>query len=166
MTRIAPLALPIPFQRFPDSGVFRSDSAAGSSSSRGSVLPPDALRSSLCARHDGWLPERQTAFLAAMRGGASVAVAAHGVGMSRESAYRLRRNPRATSFAADWAAIEAERAAGPTIADVLADPDHIAAVYAAVERGLAARATRPDFDGFLIRRLTALGKRQQKSDLP
>jgi hypothetical protein len=53
-------------------------------------------------RSDGWTPARKLAFIfrLALLGG--VAAAAKAVGMSRESAYRLRGHPRAASFAAAW----------------------------------------------------------------
>lgn len=53
-------------------------------------------------RRDGWTPERQLAFILrlALLGGVSAAATA--VGMSRESAYRLRDHPEAESFAAAW----------------------------------------------------------------
>src|SRR3954453_264643 len=57
------------------------------------------------ARRDGWTPERQRAFLHRLAQARSVSRAAVSVGMSRESAYRLRRRPGAASFAAAWDAI-------------------------------------------------------------
>lgn len=53
-------------------------------------------------RSDGWTPERQARFLAALAVTRSVAAAARKVGMARETAYRLRRKPGAESFAAAW----------------------------------------------------------------
>ncbi|WP_051586762.1 hypothetical protein [Novosphingobium resinovorum] len=53
-------------------------------------------------RKDGWTPARQAAFLAALAQGGGVEAAALRVGLSRESAYRLRRKPGAGSFAAAW----------------------------------------------------------------
>ena len=54
------------------------------------------------ARRDGWTPERQRAFIAELRASRSIGRAARSVGLSRESAYRLRRRPGAESFAAAW----------------------------------------------------------------
>jgi len=54
------------------------------------------------ARHDGWTPARQRAFVAALVQTANVAEAAAAVGMSRHSAYRLRARPDAAGFAAAW----------------------------------------------------------------
>ena len=54
------------------------------------------------ARVDGWTPERQRAFIAALHARPCIDAAARAAGMSRESAYRLRRRPGAQSFAAAW----------------------------------------------------------------
>lgn len=53
-------------------------------------------------RKDGWTPARQAAFLGALAETGSVEAAARCVGLSRESAYRLRAKPGAGSFAAAW----------------------------------------------------------------
>jgi hypothetical protein len=53
-------------------------------------------------RHDGWTPDRQRRFIAAMALSGSVAGAAKAVGMSGVSAYNLRKRPGAESFAAAW----------------------------------------------------------------
>lgn len=53
-------------------------------------------------RHDGWTPRRQLAFLDTLARTRSVTRAAAAAGMSRESAYRLRRRPSAALFAAAW----------------------------------------------------------------
>ena len=54
------------------------------------------------ARRDGWSPARQTGFIHRMALCADVGASARGVGMSRESAWRLRKRPGAESFAAAW----------------------------------------------------------------
>ena len=54
------------------------------------------------ARHDGWTPERQLAFLGALSVSRSVTRSAAAAGMSRESAYRLRDRPDGALFAARW----------------------------------------------------------------
>jgi hypothetical protein len=59
-------------------------------------------------RADGWTPMRQADFLGALAETWSVAEAARRVGMTRESAYRLREKFGAESFAAAWDAILAE----------------------------------------------------------
>ena len=56
-------------------------------------------------RRDGWSVARQAAFLAMLSRTRNVRRAAAHVGLSRESAYRLRRRPGAESFAAAWDAI-------------------------------------------------------------
>ena len=53
-------------------------------------------------RHNGWTPERQLAFILRLALLGGVSAAAKAVGMSRESAYRLREHPGAESFAAAW----------------------------------------------------------------
>lgn len=59
------------------------------------------------ARGDGWTPERQRAFLEALAECGSVTRAAARVGMSRESAYALRRRADARGFAQAWDAARA-----------------------------------------------------------
>ncbi|QPQ54477.1 hypothetical protein IC614_09025 [Allosphingosinicella flava] len=56
-------------------------------------------------RADGWTPGRQADFLGALAETQSVAAAARHVGMTRESAYRLRDRQGAGSFAAAWDAV-------------------------------------------------------------
>jgi len=53
-------------------------------------------------RHDGWTPERQRRFVAALAAMGSVARAARAVGMGITSSYNLRRRAGAESFAAAW----------------------------------------------------------------
>ena len=59
-------------------------------------------------RHDGWTPERQRAFIAALAETGVVAAAARAVGMGVTSAYNLRRRAGAESFARAWALVETE----------------------------------------------------------
>ena len=54
------------------------------------------------ARRDGWTLARQAQFIGALAETGSVAAAAARVGMSRESAWRLRSREGAESFAAAW----------------------------------------------------------------
>lgn len=54
------------------------------------------------ARRDGWTVQRQTDFLGFLAETGSVMAAAEMVGVSRNSAYRLRARPGAESFAAAW----------------------------------------------------------------
>jgi hypothetical protein len=53
-------------------------------------------------RHDGWTPERQIAFIEKLADCGSVVAAARHVGMSRESARKLRRIPCGRAFRAAW----------------------------------------------------------------
>lgn len=55
-------------------------------------------------RHDGWSPERQRAFIAALADTGSVSRAAAMVNMASVGAYQLRRHPQAAGFRAAWAA--------------------------------------------------------------
>jgi hypothetical protein len=64
-------------------------------------------------RADGWTPSRQADFLGRLCETWSVAAAARHVGMTRESAYRLRDKPGAESFAAAWDSILAQRPSAP-----------------------------------------------------
>lgn len=56
-------------------------------------------------RADGWTPCRQAEFLGYLAETRCIRTAAERVGMSRESAYRLRRKPGAREFVAAWDAI-------------------------------------------------------------
>jgi len=56
----------------------------------------------LRGRRDGWTVQRQTDFLGYLAETGSVMGACEAVGMSRNSAYRLRRRRDAESFAAAW----------------------------------------------------------------
>lgn len=53
-------------------------------------------------RRDGWTPARQLRFLDALARTRSITRAAAAAGMSRESAYRLRKRASAGLFAAAW----------------------------------------------------------------
>lgn len=64
--------------------------------------PPFFRPVPLRARADGWGEARQCGFLAALYVTGSVAAAARSVGMSRESAFRLRLRKGAESFARAW----------------------------------------------------------------
>lgn len=75
------------------------------------------------ARHDGWTPDRQHNFIAALCYGLSVTAAAATVAMSAQSAYRLRAHPAAAGFRAAW-----DAAVAPAI--VPRGPDLLAFVLA------------------------------------
>ena len=53
-------------------------------------------------RRDGWTPERQQAFIAALADTGNVTAACEHVGMTTEGVYYLRRQPGAESFARAW----------------------------------------------------------------
>ena len=53
-------------------------------------------------RHDGWVPERQLAFIEALADCGCVDEAARAVGMSRNAAYALRRRTDAQAFRLAW----------------------------------------------------------------
>lgn len=63
---------------------------------------PDFTPAPRRLRHDGWTPERQRAFIEALAATGCVAEAARAVGVSENSAYRLRRDPRADGFRLAW----------------------------------------------------------------
>lgn len=62
-------------------------------------------------RHDGWTPDRQRAFIAALADTGSVKRACETVGMTAVGVYYLRRQPGAESFASAWRAALANAAA-------------------------------------------------------
>ena len=59
----------------------------------------------LRARKDGWTPLRQAEFLGYLAETRCISKAVGQVGMSRDSAYQLRRKPGAEEFVAAWDAI-------------------------------------------------------------
>jgi hypothetical protein len=62
-------------------------------------------------RYDGWTEEKQRRFIEVLADTGLVTKAAKAVGLSRESAHRLRRQPHAADFARAWD-IAREHAAG------------------------------------------------------
>lgn len=52
--------------------------------------------------HNGWSPQRQRDFIAALAAMGNVLRAARAVGMTKQAAYGLRKRPGAESFAAAW----------------------------------------------------------------
>jgi hypothetical protein len=54
------------------------------------------------ARRDGWTPERQRGFIAALSDHGCVALAARTVGMTPQTANRLRKRAGSESFARAW----------------------------------------------------------------
>ena len=67
--------------------------------SAGPSFKPVALK----ARHDGWIAERQLHFIKILTDTRSVSAACRAVGMSRDSAYKLKAHPDAAAgFALAW----------------------------------------------------------------
>jgi hypothetical protein len=66
------------------------------------AVTPRAPASSHIFRHDGWSPQRQRAFCEALAECGNVERAAQSVGMSRESAYRLRQRAAGRAFSLAW----------------------------------------------------------------
>ncbi len=67
-------------------------------------------------RRDGWTEEKQRRFIETLADTGVVGLAAKEVGMTRESAYKLRRSPHAAAFARAWDA--ARHHAGGTLEDI------------------------------------------------
>jgi hypothetical protein len=67
-------------------------------------------------RHDGWTEEKQRRFIEALADTGLVSHAAKSVGMSRESANRLRRSAHGAAFARAWDA--ARQHAGGALEDI------------------------------------------------
>jgi hypothetical protein len=66
--------------------------------------PPDFAPVPRKFRHDGWTPERQKAFIAALADTGSVSRACRHVNMSTVGAYWLRRQPGSEGFRRAWEA--------------------------------------------------------------
>ena len=67
-------------------------------------------------RRDGWTEEKQRRFIETLADTGVVELAAKAVGLTRESAYQLRRSPHAVAFARAWDA--ARHHAGGTLEDI------------------------------------------------
>jgi len=67
-------------------------------------------------RHDGWTEEKQRRFIETLADTGLVSVAAKAVGMTRESAYKLRRAAHGAAFARAWDA--ARHHAGSFLEDI------------------------------------------------
>jgi hypothetical protein len=94
----------------------------------------------LRTRRDGWSAARQCAFLGHLYLTGCVATAARAVGMSRESAYRLRRREGAESFVRAWDAVFTPPGTGrlPPL-----DPDIRKVTDAALHRRIATGLIAP-----------------------
>jgi len=120
--------------------------------------PPEPV---LRARRDGWTPERRQRFLACLAAECTVAVAAAAVGMTARSAYKLRRHPAGTAFAAEWDAVMAIGPA-PEIRGIL---DRVMATETVVvKRGFArGTITRPLNARALIRIMESVEAKARKA---
>ena len=92
-------------------------------------------------RSDGWTPARQQDFIAALAACGNVARAARRVGMSMQSAYRLRKRPGADGFVAAW-----ETALDRASADALD-----LALERAIHGVMVVRTYRGRFTGAMLR---------------
>ena len=105
-----------------------------------SSAPIDFTPAAIRARRDGWTPERQRAFIAALALRPSVTAAATSVGLSARSAYKLRGKAGAEGFAAAWdRAIEAAfarriAAAAAAVPDIV-DGSTVPYFYGGRQRG-------------------------------
>ncbi len=90
----------------------------GYTKSMSSNTPP-APKTSLRPQHNGWSPERQQRFLDHLALHGNVSAAARSAGMTKQSAYWLRRQAHSVDFAAAWDAALADR--GRLIEDLAMD---------------------------------------------
>ena len=72
----------------------RTDSPDASSPDEADSFTPVPLR----YRHDGWTPERQRLYVIALARTGHAGKAARAVGMTEQSAAKLRRRPEAAAF--------------------------------------------------------------------
>lgn len=86
----------------------------------------DPLKSKHFTRRDGWTPQRQLLFLKALERSRSVTRSARAVGMSRESAHRLRNRDPLGLFALMWDWALGASHWRPSPAEI--DQSHIAAI--------------------------------------
>jgi hypothetical protein len=79
-----------------------SPAAAGRSASAPQPTSHLLLPAPQDERHDGWTPERQAVFLRELAATHCVSTAARAVGMSRQSAYKLRHRLQGEPFDIAW----------------------------------------------------------------
>jgi hypothetical protein len=130
------------------------------------VRVPRFLPVPLRVRADGWTAERQARFIGLLAETGSAASAAAAVGMSRMTAYRLRRRAGAASFAHAWDAVVAVRSGlspcspdfpkRKVTADELAERAHEGAFHVVIHRGKFLRAVRKPSNSALLRHLRRL----------
>ena len=85
----------------------------------GILAPMTSNPTTLRHQHNGWTQERQQRFLTHLAMHGSVTAAARVVGMSRQSAYWLKRQPHSADFARAWEEALADR--GQSIEDLALD---------------------------------------------
>ncbi len=113
-------------------------------------------------RADGWTPGRQADFLGHLAARLSVTEAAGRVGMSRESAYRLRGRKGAESFAAAWDGIaSALPKREPSVHELLWDRA-VRGVLKPVMRGGREVATIHSYDNNALLRLLRRTSRSRR----
>jgi hypothetical protein len=122
---------------------------------------PPFLPVPLRARADGWTAERQGLFIGFLAETGSVAEAARRVGMSRESAWRLRRRAGAASFAHAWDAVAAAWRGEPAqhrkiTPCELAERAHDGEIHILMRRKRFVRAVRKPSVTALLRHLRRL----------
>lgn len=102
----------------------------------------------LRVQHNGWSPALQFRFVLALARGAGPGEAARSLGMTRQSAYHLRKRPDGESFAAAWdAALDFAR----SVQAAVRPP----AAWGGVETILVPRTYRGRVVGFVQREDTA-----------
>lgn len=115
-------------------------------------------------RADGWTAVRQADFIGFLAETGSVAEAARKVGLSRESAYRLRRRAGAESFAQAWDAAAAGGKGGDFAPPRKFTPDEVAAralggtLQVRMRRGRYVGTLRKSDDRLLLRLLAQLDR--------
>lgn len=103
-TRPDPSAFAAGAASAPDRGDSSSASPAGARPRGGGDASGagETGRAGRATRHDGWSLDKQVAFLRALSATHSVSAAARSVGMSRQSAYRLRSRMKGKAFDLAW----------------------------------------------------------------
>lgn len=112
------------------------------------------------ARADGWTRERQRDFIAALTHCGDVAAAARAVGMSMQSAYRLRKRAGAESFSAAWEA--ALDQASYSALDAMMERAVHGVLFTRTYRGRFTGALHRHDDHALIRALTLTGRSRRR----
>lgn len=118
-------------------------------------------------RSGGWTPMKQAAFLGLLAETGCVRTAARRLGMSRETAYRLRRKPGAGSFAHAWDAALG-RAAAPArkvTPEELAQRAYSGLLKPLMYRGRHVSTVRKADNSALLRLVAQIGQACRGHDL-